>query len=171
MQAIKQHVLQKLDKMLQRVDNVPVTRQQKLKLYRVGICPRLTWDLAVNSLPLSWVTKELESLATRFLKKWSGLAKSADTSQLYLPQSRGGLSLPAVSLMYKRQQVSLSLSSLSATGLNRCYSTFRKLKRDPERREPPAGSPPSNAHSSKHTSRGSRHEQESTDEKNKGSRG
>ena len=129
-QAIKQHVLQKLDNMLQRVDKVPVTRQQKLKLYRAGICPRLSWDLAVNSLPLSWVTKELESLATRYLKRWSGLAKSADTSRLYLPQSQGGLSLPAVSLMYKRQQVSRACQLLASTDATVRYATTREIQRE-----------------------------------------
>lgn len=85
---IKSQVLNKLSRMLERVDKTPVTRQQKLRLYRAGICPRMSWDLSVNSLPLSWVTDTLEATATRFLKKWSGLAKSADTARLYLPHPK-----------------------------------------------------------------------------------
>jgi len=75
-----------LKKMLQQVDEIPVTRHQKLFLYRAAICPRLNWDLAVNDLPLLWVTNKLEAEATKYLKKWSGLTKPADTSRLYLPK-------------------------------------------------------------------------------------
>ena len=82
---IRNKLLDKLKKMLQQVDEIPVTRHQKLLLYRAAICPRLNWDLAVNDLPLSWVTNKLEAEATKYLKKWSGLAKPADTSRLYLP--------------------------------------------------------------------------------------
>ena len=59
-----------------------------------------------HELPTSWVEKELDSLATRFLKRWSGLTKSANTAILYLPHSQGGLNLPRLSTMYKKLQVS-----------------------------------------------------------------
>ena len=78
--TIKSQVLNKLTRLLERVDGTPVTRQQKLRLYQVGICPRMSWDLSINNLPLSWVTGTLEAAATRFLKRWSGLAKTADTA-------------------------------------------------------------------------------------------
>ena len=101
--TIKNQVLNKLTRMLEIVDGTPVMKEQKLRLYRAGICPRMSWDLAINNLPLSWVTGTLEAAATRFLKRWSGLAKTADTARLYLPQSQGGLNLPPISLLYKQQ--------------------------------------------------------------------
>ena len=98
----------------ERERETPVTRHQKLLLYRAAICPRLTWDVAVNDLPLSWVTSKLEAQATKYLKKWSGLAKSADTSCLYLPKSYGGLGLQPVSLLFKKQQVSQACQILTS---------------------------------------------------------
>ena len=89
--SIKSQVLSKLTRMLERVDGTPVTRQQKLKLYRVGICPRMSWDLAVNNPPLLRVTGTPEATVTRFLKRWSGLAKTTDTVRLYLPQFKEAL--------------------------------------------------------------------------------
>ena len=79
---IKSQVMDKLMVMLKRVDTSPVSRRQKLGLYRAGICHRLTWDLAINTFSLSWVKQKLEATATKFLKKWSSLAKSADTGRL-----------------------------------------------------------------------------------------
>ena len=78
----KEHLAVRLEHLLQSVDVVPVTRKQKLMLYKDGICPRLNWDLSVIELPFSWVKSTLEAKATRLLKRWSGLAKSADPSCL-----------------------------------------------------------------------------------------
>ena len=127
---IKSQVLSKFSRMLERVDKTPVTRQQKLRLYRAGICPRMSWNLTVNSLPLSWVTGTLEATATRFLKKWSGLAKSADTARLYLPQSQGGLNLPPISLLYKKHQVSQAYQLLASTDPAVRFTTTVEIRRE-----------------------------------------
>ena len=79
----------KLTSLLDKVDTVPVTRNQKLLLYRAAICPRMLWDLGISDLPISWIKSCLEATATRYLKRWSGLARSADPSRLYLPKSNG----------------------------------------------------------------------------------
>ena len=91
-----------------------MTRKQKLLLYIVGICPRLYWDLSILELLVSWVISTLESKATRYLKRWSGLARSADASWLYLPRGSGMLQLLPISLLYKKlrsSQAALMLTS------------------------------------------------------------
>ena len=45
----RERLVKRLDLLLQRVDAVPVTRKQKLLLYKAGICPRLSWDLSIIS--------------------------------------------------------------------------------------------------------------------------
>jgi len=60
----------------------------------------------VQEFPITWVRNELEAVATRFLKKWSGLARTANTAILYMKQSAGGLNLPAITTFYKKLQVS-----------------------------------------------------------------
>ena len=67
------------------VDRCPVTRHQKLKLYKLGICPRLNWPLTIHEFSISWIEREVEAMATRFLKRWAGLAKSANPNLLYVP--------------------------------------------------------------------------------------
>ena len=53
-------------------------------------------------------------MTTKFLKKWVGLAKSANTSLLYLPQCDGGLNLPSPSSLYQRLQVSRQCQLLTS---------------------------------------------------------
>ena len=71
----KSTVMTKMQDMLEKVDKCPLTRKQKLKLFRAGVCPRLTWLLSIEEFSASWVEKQLHSLATQYVKKWAGLAK------------------------------------------------------------------------------------------------
>ena len=96
----------RLDEMLRKVDACPLTRKQKLLVYRVGVCPSLTWLFSIEEFPISWVEKHLDPLASQSLKKWSGLARSANTVLLHLSGKDGGLNLPQLSSLHKRLQVS-----------------------------------------------------------------
>ena len=98
----REHLITKLSTMLQKVDDTAITRQQKLKIFKVSICPRLTWDLSISDLPVSWLQNNLQPIATRYLKKWSGLSRSADPNRLFLPKSNGGLELPHLVTVYKK---------------------------------------------------------------------
>ena len=66
----------------------------------------MLWDLGIFDLPITWVNTCLEATATRYLKKWSGLACSVDPERLYLPKKNGSLDLPAISHLYKKMHVS-----------------------------------------------------------------
>ena len=94
----------KLSTMMQSIDDTSVTRRQKPKLFKVSICPRLTWDLSISDLPVSWLWNSLQPIATRYLKRWSGLSRSASPNHLFLPKSNGGLDLPHLLTVYKKIQ-------------------------------------------------------------------
>ena len=93
-----------LQQMLDTIDATPLTRQQKLRLFKYGVCPRLSWPLSVEVLPITWLERELQPLATKALKKWAGLPRSSNTSILFLPAKSGGLSLPSLVNIYKKMQ-------------------------------------------------------------------
>jgi len=50
-----------------------VTCHQKLKLFK------LNWLLTICEYPLTWIERELDSMTTKFLKKWVGVTKPANT--------------------------------------------------------------------------------------------
>ena len=99
-------ILSRLQAMLTAVDDSLLSRRQKLLLYSSGICPRLTWPLLIQEFPVSWLEKQVDTLATRYLKKWVGLCKSCNTAILHLPVAMGGLNLPRLSSLHKKLQVS-----------------------------------------------------------------
>ena len=93
---VRKVLLEKLERLFLKVDATSVIPQQKCKLYKMAVLPRLAWDLSITAFPITWVEKTLQALATRYLKRWCGLAKSADTSRLFFPQCKGELNLPSV---------------------------------------------------------------------------
>ena len=119
----KEALLSKLQSLLDRVDRSLVSRQQKLLLFKVSICPCLTWDLTTAQLSTTWLKSMLQSLATRYLKRWSGLAKTAVPNKLFLPKSNGGLDLPDLTTLYHKLQV-----SKAARFMYSCDPVVRSIK-------------------------------------------
>ena len=97
----KTSLQQNLQWMLGLIDEAPLTHQQKLRLFKQGVCLRLSWSLLGEDLPITWLERELQPLATKALKRWTGLA---NTSILFLPAKRGGQALLSLVSLYKRQQ-------------------------------------------------------------------
>ena len=95
-----------LQQMLTVIDQTPLSHQQKLRLFKHGVCPRLSWPLLVEEFPISWLERDLQPLATKALKEWAGLARHSNTSILFLPVKRGGLALPSLVRDYKKLQAS-----------------------------------------------------------------
>ena len=126
----KENITSQLQRMLSSVDSCPLTRGQKLKLYRAGVCPRLAWLLTIEELPISWVEKKLDAIATLYVKKWAGLARSANSAILYLPQKMGGLNLPLISVLYKRLQVARQSQLLTSTDPCVWHMAEKALQRD-----------------------------------------
>ena len=114
--ALKQSVVS----MLKAINGVLVTLHQKLQLYRQGMCPRLMWTFLVEVFPISFFRNVIQPLATHFLKKWSGLARSANPSLLFLSHRQGGLGLPILTPLYKKQQASLQVYSFSPHRIIQC---------------------------------------------------
>ena len=96
----------KLEDLCHKVDVSPLLTRQKLKVYNLGICPRLAWLLSLQDLSTTWAERSVEAIATRYLKRWCRLARSADVSRLYLPHTSGGLQLRAISSLYKCSHIS-----------------------------------------------------------------
>ena len=68
--------------------------------------------MTITNLSITWVTKNLEAMATRFLKRWLGLARNAATHRLYLPKTSGGLHLPSISSIFKKTRCALAASQM-----------------------------------------------------------
>ena len=114
---VRDAIMKKLASLLARVDAAPVTRKQKLKLFHLDVCSRLSWDLTITEFPASWLEKTLNPMVTHHLKTCAGFARPPDPTRLLLPQARGGFNLFLPSDLYHKLQVgkaSLMMTSKDA---------------------------------------------------------
>ena len=112
--SFRQELKRKLTSLLEKVDSTLVTCHQKLRLYKLVVCPRLTWDLAIHNFPTTFLERELMPIATKLLKKWYGLAQHADPKTLFLPTSVGGLELSYLPTIYKKLQCVKATSAMTS---------------------------------------------------------
>ena len=128
--AAREAVLTKLQEMLTAIDQTSLTKKQKLLLYSGRVCPRLTWPILIQEFSTTWMEQQVVSLVTVYLKRLSGLGKSANTALLYLPRSLGGLNLPSLSTLHKRLQVSRQCQLITSRDSSVRFLADRALKRE-----------------------------------------
>ena len=90
--------------MLQRIDSFTILPSNKLLLYHRWILSKLSWPLTVTNLSKTWVVENLDSVTTRFVRKWLELPISATLSGIILPQSKFGLNFQLPSTKFLQCQ-------------------------------------------------------------------
>ena len=87
------------------IDNLELPVTSKLWLYQHFVVSKLAWPFTSLDLSLTFV-HELEAVANRFLKRWSGLPRGGNTAILHLGSSnRAGLHVKQLSTFWKQMQV------------------------------------------------------------------
>ena len=89
---------------MKMVDKDHINGFQKAYVYQHRIAQQLTWPFLVYDLTTS-VAEALRVTATRYLKKWTGLLRSADTSVLYRERGRFGLQLVDPTSLLRKSQL------------------------------------------------------------------
>src|SRR6185436_12781849 len=97
-------IQQNFDRDMKKVDQEPINGFMKLWLYQNYVIAFLSWPFMVYDLNLS-LAKHLEAKANKYLKKWTGIPRSANTSILYRDRCNKGKQLTSISLHYKKMQV------------------------------------------------------------------
>ena len=69
-----------LSNMLQRIDSFTILPSNKLLQYHRWVLSKLPWPLTVTNLSTAWVVENLDSVTTRFVRKWLELSISATLS-------------------------------------------------------------------------------------------
>ena len=60
------------------IDGALLSGIEKLWIWDNAAMSKVSWDFVIHDFPPSFVSKELQSIQTKYLKKWSGLAVRAD---------------------------------------------------------------------------------------------
>ena len=82
--------------LFQAVDESGLNGVMKCWIYNNLLTSKLSWDLMIYNLPVSFV-KDLEAICTRYLKKWLGVTRYITVSVLYRKRDYFGLNLKRLS--------------------------------------------------------------------------
>lgn len=95
-----------LERMLQAIDNVPVSQSQKLRLFKQGLCPRLLWPFTLHSFPIHLLRINYTTTGNLLSQEIVTSCLFCQSFLTFLPPKRGGLGLPSRISLYKKQQAS-----------------------------------------------------------------
>ena len=101
----KKVVLKKFKDYTKLIDDTLLTGIQKLWIWEHFAMPKVAWDFLIHDFPPSFVEKELQPIQTKYLKKWSGLAKRAEPSVLYRSRENSGMGLREAKVEHKCQRL------------------------------------------------------------------
>ena len=125
---------------LKTINDLDLPSTSKLWLYQHFVVSKLAWPFTSLDLSLTFV-QQLEAVATRFLKQWSGLPRPANTAILHLGSSnRAGLHIKQLTTFWKQMQI-VRLDILKSSSDPRCSRLYDRLlakQSQWSRRYPPA---------------------------------
>jgi hypothetical protein len=101
----KEMILATFEKYAKLIDGTFLTGVEKMWIWEHFAMTKMSWSFLIHDFPPSFVEKELQPIETRYLKKWSGLAKRADPSVLYRSKKNAGMGLKEATVEHKRQRL------------------------------------------------------------------
>ena len=78
---------------ISNIDELPLHPRNKILLYSRYLLSKISWDFTITDITKTWVCENLDSIATKFLRKWLELPISATLSNVYLPYCKFGLNV------------------------------------------------------------------------------
>ena len=89
---------------MKRIDSLSCHPKNKLLIYHNFVLSKLSWHLTIADLSKTWVVQNLDSVVTRYVRKWLDLPISSTLSTLILHRSKYGITLALPSTKFTQCQ-------------------------------------------------------------------
>ena len=93
----KTTLLKNLKEMIQSIEVLRLHPRNKIKLYLRYVLPKLSWDLTVSDITVTWVKQVLDPVVNSFLRQWIEIPISGTLDILALTKSKFGIGFVSVS--------------------------------------------------------------------------
>ena len=101
----KSTLLNNIKEMMQSIDILPLHPRNKIKLHLHYVIPKLSWDLTVGDITVTWVKQVLDPVVNSLVRQWLEIPISGTLDILKLTKSKFGIGLVSVSTRYFQCQV------------------------------------------------------------------
>ena len=98
---------ERLKENLLTVDQLPLHPKNKIQIYSRYILPKLSWDLTISDINVTWVKQVLDPILKSYIRLWLEIPISGTLDVLSLSKDKLGIGLVSVSDRYLQCQVTL----------------------------------------------------------------
>ena len=103
----KLELISLLTNLMKKIDLTPLHRKNNILLYNRYVLSKLSWHLTITSISKTWISENLDSLFTQYVRKWLEVPISGTLSNIYLTSNKFGLNIIPPSTKFLQCQVTI----------------------------------------------------------------
>ena len=137
----KTELLDLFNDIISQIDKLPLYPKNKILLYNRYLFSKISWHFTVTNISKTWMSETLNSIASKYIRKWLELPVCATLSNVLLPQNKFGLNiiLPSTkfvqcqtvcrtALKYSPNQDIKNLWAITSNNKNVQYDIYKDTK-------------------------------------------
>ena len=137
----KTELLDLFNDIISQIDKLPLHPKNKILLYNRYLFSKISWHFTVTNMSKTWISETLNSIASKYIRKWLELPVCANLSNVLLPQNKFGLNiiLPSTkfvqcqtvcrtALKYSPNQDIKNLWAITSNNKNVQYDIYKDTK-------------------------------------------
>ena len=103
-EAHKTSLVEKCKRILEDIDRLPLHPKHKIELYSKFLMSKISWDLTISDINITWVKHTLDSVSSSFVRKWLEIPINGTLDIVTLSKEKFGLNIIKISAKYLQCQ-------------------------------------------------------------------
>ena len=100
----KTSLIEECNRILADIDRLPLHPRYKIELYSKFLFSKISWDLTISDINISWVKLPLDSVSASFMRKWLEIPINGSLDIVTLSKEKFGLNIIKISKKYLQCQ-------------------------------------------------------------------
>ena len=92
-------------RILEDIDRLPLHPKHKIELYSKFLMSKISWDLTISDINITWVKQTLDSVSSSFVRKWLEIPINGTLDKVTLSKEKFCLNIIKILLCYVHCQM------------------------------------------------------------------
>ena len=121
-------LISETERLLNKINRLPLHPRYKLELYAKYLLPKISWHLTIADINITWVKQSLDMLCHNKFREWLEIPASGTLDILFQTKSKFGLNIIDVSTKFTQCQVTLrkKLKNSKSSEIRQVFSDTSK---------------------------------------------
>ena len=106
-EEIKSQLINEINDYLSKIDLFTMKPFSKIRVVQTYVYSKLRWRFSIYPLTVTWIQQNLDSVVSRYLRKWLHIPISGNISHLQFPKSKLGVDFCSMADIYQQCQMSV----------------------------------------------------------------